>query len=300
MLLYLDNISLFGRSTAIDRLRKIIKDRTTANLANFPKNIPLEWARKYLPELQLIDGSSRTSYIGGVMFLAMRGSDREIAVKNKIALSMSLPNITTIENHIGEFKFDVPFIELFALVAILIKQIKDRASIDDIQNSESLKLAIDALESLKLLLLEFVACGANSEPNFRPFILQLIDDIVNPQLLSSPCKLLNSRPTLKLAARDRARRPNQKKTKNAKLTPQICKDFLLGSCSLGHNCTKPHMCLVCPHGTAHSLATCKKFLMKNHLFTKSYVDQRKAELAALKATTEAVSEKTATKTKSKK
>ena len=303
MLQFMDDLTVFyGRHGAITRLRSMLSNRDTATQNGFPQDIPLDWAHQYLPELQLIDGSSRTTYIGNIMLLALRGSDREIAVKHRIAASMNLTNLASVEEQIGKFKFDVPFIGLLALIAVLRKQFTDQHSMDVIADNEALKMAFDSLETLKNILIEFVASGANSELHYRAFVLQLIDDIVNPQLVKLPSELALSRPAEQLAARDRARRPAHlaKGSSKKELTIQVCRNWLLNQCNFGQNCKYPHMCLVCPHGTAHRPNECKKFKIKNQLYTKNVVDKLRAELAALKAAAGEPSDSKSSKSKSKK
>ena len=301
MLIYLDNLTLYG-ANAFERLRKIIRNRTTARREGFPDKIPLDWANKHLPELRLTDAVARKSYIGKVMLQSLRGTTHEDKIRGKIRLALNVDETVSLGEKMSVFKFNVPFIGLYAVVAVLHKKLIDDIANNETNNDPSLELAIDIIDTCKTLLLEFVASGANSELEFRPFILQLIDDCINPQSAEFPSELINSHPTVLLSCRDRAKRSKPLRApKDPKLTIQICKNYLLGSCKFGANCRQPHMCLVCPYGTAHSLAECKVFKVKNQLFTKSYVDKLKSDLAALKETANAAQEaKSVTKSKSKK
>ena len=300
MLLFLDNLSLYG-ANPFEKLGKIIRSRSSARRAGFPDNIPLEWANKHLPELRLTDSVSRNAYIGKVMLHSLRGSAHETKIRSKIRLALNIDESIPIENKMNVFKFNVPFIGLYAIVAVLHKKLMNEIT-HDFNSNPLLALAIDIIDTCKTLLLEFVASGANSEYEFRPFILQLIDDCVNPQSDKLPSQLFYDRPTVLLSAQERAKRGKSVRApKDPKLTVQICKNFLLGSCKYGANCRQPHMCLVCPYGTAHSLADCKTFKVRNHLFTKSYVEQLKRENASLKEAANAAQEaKPAPKSKSKK
>ena len=303
MIKLLDDLALYGRTNAFEQLRRVVMGTDeAARRSGFPVDrIPLDWARGYLPALRLINGGSRVGYVGGVMCQALRGSPQEGVVRHKIALSLKCTP-GTIEENISEFKFDVPFSGLFALIAVLKKRLVDKVDLTVLRAARPLNEAIDVLTTLEQLILEFLAGGSNSELDFRPFVFQLIDDIVNPQLDMLPSTLLNHRPTLKLAARDRARRsgPRGIGANSDKVTQPICKAYLNGHCRFGAQCKLPHVCLHCPPGVVHPLSGCKKWRMKNKLFEKSYVDKLKAELAAYKNGESMNESRNSNKTKGKK